>query len=1114
MADFEDIILRFSADDDEGKEALTEFAALLAAVGQEDANPEIDVKGLGKAELDLGKLVALLKAVDDTKAEPVIRAKTDEGRRAISLFNEALREMERFDVDIRPEVDLEPLREAQTEVTKLERKLKRQKRALQDFMGSDKATTEGGKIRAGRIRKTQAELNDAIALLAELKAKAESDFEVQMSTIQARANLDLLRRHLNELEKLVVRPEVRLDEAQAQRSASRIRAILLEITRLKGTAEVDIHTEAFQRRMADIRQELRSLQAEVVRPQIDLEGGPEAASTITQVTGLLELLGAMEADPEIDVEGAAAALGDIGAVAVALRALEDRSVSVDIHVKGRVERLGGILGAIRHGFGEAQEAAAGFAGAIGRVSVSFGAFTARLGPALILVLVVIGGYIVALIGGLVALGSSAILAAGGVAALATAFAAMLGPAALIAIAVLSRFAAILQALQARQQARLQKQQEAIGGNQQEVASLRAIADAARNLDQAQEALAQATVDANREMQDSYESVTDAVRALEHAELDRDRAKLGTERARLNLKQLREELRLTGTDISDMFKKFTDVDIRFDPQRVAGLLKSTGLDAEDQLRVKDAILDVREAKLREKDATDGLSDAERNLARAREDNLEFQQKGIRASQQYVAALKAVEDAERNLARARQDKEMLSAQQKAIALTEELSKKERTVLRLIEKIRDAFREGMAPVIDPIWDALIDVLRQVPRALRGIAPGMEALGKAVGGMIRAIGRELFRPGNLKLFNEFAKGAARLSGPVTRGLIALFRLFMEIAKAAMPALIELAGKFADQLEEWAEWAGEGDNMERVIELLVEHLERWLEVAYQLARVFVGFLIAAEGPGGRLAESLANSLRNLADFLATKEGRREMIDFFRDGAKTLERTAGALKDLVTFLGLMSDLMAGPMLVVQGFFRGLRIGASNITEAFEIAKGNIDVIFQAWNRGLGRMPEKVITIMEEIFKIILGWVEVMFRLGGQLASSIFEGMKSQFEELKPSFKKMLNSALNLPFLKFFKIGSPSKVFVGYGEDIVDGLFLGLKQRAGTLSKAVDLSLVPPIMNLPKPSLAAVAGAGGNGLTQLHQENRFDIHTPAGYAPDAENLVSQIDRKLRNLGMGA
>jgi len=905
------------------------------------------------------------------------------------------------------------------------------------------------------------------------------------------------------------------DDEEGKTALEELGALLAALGLEEANPEVDIHGVA--RSELDLAKLLTALQAldtmnvtPDVNPQVDVDGIVEAQAQLTELASALLLIGAEHADPTVEVHGVAQALLQVSAVAQSLNDLDRKDVDVDLIVRrGRLGELTHTLTTLRNGFGGLQESVAGVGSTLGRVGVNFGAFSARLGPAIIVVITLLGSLVLSLVGGLAALASSAILAAGALAALGVGLLATLGPGLLLAIALATRLTAILQALAARQQAKLQKQQSVVQGNQQEEQSLRAIADAQESLDRAQSNLADATLQANREMADSYERVRDAVLALSHAELDRESAKLGLERARLELDKFREDLRLGGDDITKMFKKFTDVSIDFDPSSLNSLVTGSGIaDREDRLHLKELILAVRQAKLQEKDATDGLSDAETELTRAQQDNLKFRQQGILASKQYVSALQSVADAEKSLARARQDKVSLAAQAKAVALTEQLSKKEEHVLTLLEKIRDAFKEAMSGVINPIWDALVEILKQVPGLLKAIAPGMRVLGEAIGAVIRAFGGEVLKPKNLAAFNLFTVAAARLSTSVGRGLIALFKIFANVARAIMPTLLDLASKFADKLDEWAAWTGKGDNLDKVIQVLVDNLMIWLQIAGQLARVFIGFLTSANGPGQKLATSLLNALTNLADMLSTVEGRKEFTKFLERSANTTISVANALKDIVVTLAALAPLVEILIKPFTIFFDIVARGAASTDEAFKIVTKSVKLLFTAVTLRATKLPGVILGALEDAFLTGLEFIKHMYQLGKDLANGLLNGIKDVLKS--PILKhSLLGPLLTIP-KKLFKIGSPSKVWADMGKDLMDGMILGLNSKASALGATVDASLIVPTVKTPQRTIKSA----GNAVPVSHgvgkQENNINITVPGGGSPDEEALAASIERKLRRI----
>lgn len=1114
MADFQDIILRFTAEDAEGKSALEGFAALLKAVGLETAEPEVDLKGVAKAELDLGKLIAALKAIDSTKAQPTISTRTEEGQRAVKLFRESIQQLEDLHAEVRLDVDTTQLKEAEAEVTRLKKKLARQNAALSKFTASDQFSVAGGKTRAGKIRTTEKELAAALEKAQALKAATEQKFDVNLSTLEARTQLGFLRDNLNELAKLVVSPEVRLNDEQARRAAARVRAIMAEITRLRGTAEIDLHSEAFQAKVAEIKREMRNLEGEIARPSVDLQGGPAAEGTIASVSEHLQALGLQEGDPSIQVHGGPEAMAELEAVRLALRDLEGRNVDVDVHVKGRLERLGGILGGIKAAFGAVREEAQGFASSIGRVSVSFGAFTARLGPALIAVLFLLGGAILSIVGGLAALGASAILAAGAVAALAVAFAAALGPAALLAIALFTRLAKVMEALKQRELSRQQAQQQSVAGDQQKIASLRAISDAEENLRRAKENVTKAEVTANRELQDSYERVRDAVLALQHAELDRERAKLGLDRARLELKQFREELALSGHDLDTAFKKFTDISVDFKPTNLTKLLKGTGTSQEDQLNLEEKILNVRDAQLGVKDANDRVKDSETELARARQDNLKFVKLGIKASEGYAAAILAVADAQKALTRAQEDKKMLAAQAKSLVLVQKLSSEERQVLRILEKIKKAFQVAFNPVLAPVWGAFVRILQQIPKFLKRIGPAMFLLGFAVGNILDSFAKALGNPKVAKAFSQFAIAAALLAGSTSRILIDLFTILGEVAQVSMPFLVDMARQFADVLDRWTVWAKTPGNISGVIQVLVDNLKIWLDIAFQLARVFIGFLTGANGPGQTFAKWIRDSLKHLADLLNTTEGRQALIDWLTNAVDTTIGLVKAIVVLIQLFGMMAVPVKAAMDQVVFFFNVILTIVNGIKKIIKLLIDDIKLHFKIFDAILGGWPSKLIRALGDLLSAIPGFAKDIFEkaksIGEALVDGIVQGLKERILVKKGDTKGLIKKFLINAPLQLLGIGSPSKVWAEMGRNLVRGMEVGLSRGATSLAGTVSHTLAVPALRSPVPALAGgfkeTTVRGGDTV----QNNQFNIQSPPGTSPDEDTMIAQIDRRLRRI----
>lgn len=81
---------------------------------------------------------------------------------------------------------------------------------------------------------------------------------------------------------------------------------------------------------------------------------------------------------------------------------------------------------------------------------------------------------------------------------------------------------------------------------------------------------------------------------------------------------------------------------------------------------------------------------------------------------------------------------------------------------------------------------------------------------------------------------------------------------------------------------------------------------------------------------------------------------------------------------------------------------------------------------------------------------------GEIGTSMGQGIIDGINNKRPAAvaaAAVFVNAVNAEFLKLWKIESPSKVFVGFGENLINGLVLGIKQStAGAVSQARDAAI--------------------------------------------------------------
>ncbi len=584
------------------------------------------------------------------------------------------------------------------------------------------------------------------------------------------------------------------------------------------------------------------------------------------------------------------------------------NVEVDESIGSRLREIADSAKALTAGFG-----GGGLGDATTRVSFGFLSFGASLTPLVGLIAAAAVTIGVSLVGALAALVSSLALAAAGVAALGAAFGGVLAAGLALVIPVVVRMAKVFESLKADNDAADAAARGAAAGSQAAAAAAKAqeaaargLSDANRSLADAQRQVGVAAKAAYREMADAAEDASDKIRGVETAQLSLDRAQISTERARLELEQFRNELGVTGEAFGAAFDKFTDVSVDTSGLRAAiadaNAASGSKLNAEQELDLRDKILAVREARQREKDAIDGVSDATRASTRAQQVDNAFKREGIGASQGYQAALKGVEAAQRRVADAQRavgdarDAAAVgagvAAQEKAAQLAGRLTRAEVKLKETIQEVGKALRGAFTPATDAVVAGMTTGLSRIPKLVNPLRGAFKRLGEAWRDSIKTFSADLIRDDSITKMRAFTDGAAKLAGPVTRGISALLDILTDIARAALPYLISGTEKVADKLEDWAKGTANAAKLDEVIGNLVDHTKTWLGVAVAIGDVFLAFFVDAAAPGQALAENIKDLAERTAAWLRD-DGREKLAQFFRDTIPLAKQVVGFFGALV-----------------------------------------------------------------------------------------------------------------------------------------------------------------------------------------------------------------------------
>jgi phage-related protein len=640
-----------------------------------------------------------------------------------------------------------------------------------------------------------------------------------------------------------------------------------------------------------------------------------------------------------------------------------------------------------------------------------------------LALIIIVSLIPAL-GALVASLSAAIAALGG---LGTALAAVAGPILVGALAVFQRIGAVLAARQQHQAAlnsTIRKSAAADADHKQKVDALTSAQDSLTNALEgrkaAQEALADAEhgaalaikqandaaaaaaqnvkdqqVAAYQAMRDAADAAKQSVLDLASAQLGLIDSKLGIEESQLALKKFREDAGQTGATFDDLFKKLTDVHV--DPSKIRGALEGIsgqGATGQDQrIQEERLILNVRKAKLQEKQATQDVRTAEEKLADARKTNEEFLRRGIAAYRPYTDALKnaaaanaqvaeterqsarsiegarrGVAQAERAVAAARRTAAAAAAAEKGnltaangplavyLAMRKKLSKAERDFLDAIIAAGPILRKFAQNISDPVIGAITRVVKGFGRFSGLIEASLAGLGQTFADNLNGLFKDFSTdPKWLEALLAFGAAArdvsASLGGPILRNTLAILR---NIALAVMPILVDGLKQFGRTLGGVRKGTDDTKGLNKTFVLLTKSLSAVFRLVGAVIGVLFDFGKVGGEQGSGFLDSLTAGLRGIGDFITSPKGKKAIQGFFKD-------TLPFVKSVVSFVGKLA-------LVFLQLFQFLAPALKVVFDGFNFILDVLNIVLSLLNK----IPAPIRSLLGFFFP----WEAVLARIFG------------------------------------------------------------------------------------------------------------------------------------------
>jgi hypothetical protein len=268
----------------------------------------------------------------------------------------------------------------------------------------------------------------------------------------------------------------------------------------------------------------------------------------------------------------------------------------------------------------------------------------------------------------------------------------------------------------------------------------------------------------------------------------------------------------------------------------------------------------------------------------------------AKQQIQDAAKAADQADRSLKRAERQASVTGDQSIAAAgklnfMLSQMSDAERKLYTTFGTFIDRVRVQGGKIAEPIISAVDHMVRRVNGALDNplIINTAKKLADGVGTQMTKLFDHFTSGKNAQLFAFFANEAMKNLPLVRRLIQGIGDAFLEIAKAASPALRTLLGYFADGAQALGKWASSAKGQKALTDFFnegVKQFKLWMGLLKSVGRLLLDIFNPKIGggakTGGNILRDLTGAINSLDRAARSKEGRQFLQSFFENSRKAL----------------------------------------------------------------------------------------------------------------------------------------------------------------------------------------------------------------------------------------
>jgi tape measure domain-containing protein len=235
---------------------------------------------------------------------------------------------------------------------------------------------------------------------------------------------------------------------------------------------------------------------------------------------------------------------------------------------------------------------------------------------------------------------------------------------------------------------------------------------------------------------------------------------------------------------------------------------------------------------------------------------------------------------------------------------------------------------------------------------------------------------------------------------------------------------------------------------------------------------------------------------------------------------SGILNILSGAIGLLINIISGAFqLVISVIGAALRIVVSVFTSAWSGIVNYLTTAFLSIVNGASGMGQDLLNFFGGLGGKIVGALggigSTLFSTGQNIIQGLINGIGSMMGAIGRAVISIVPEAIRGPFEQLLGIHSPSRVFLGYGVNIGQGLINGIDGMSGKIESAVTgMVSIPPVPSFGSGSYTASLGASSGSMSPAVNvyvgNEQLDARTyrVASSAISAADSQSQFSRRGR------